>query len=80
MDGIIGHENINEIIVDRLLSILGIDHLHYQLIHSLVRIGDKDYDTWITASEDFKEPGDSKLALDDYYDLEKQPPSIDCRH
>ena len=30
--GIVGHECINEIIVDRLLTILGIDHLEYELI------------------------------------------------
>ena len=28
--------------------------------------------TWLSASEDFKAPGESKLALDSYYDLEKQ--------
>lgn len=32
--GVIGHECVNEIIVDRLLDILGIPHLHYQLIHA----------------------------------------------
>ena len=30
--GIIGHECVNELIVDRLLNILGIDHIHYHLI------------------------------------------------
>ena len=34
--GIIGHECVNEIIVDRLLSILGISHLPYQLIHAKI--------------------------------------------
>lgn len=71
MRGITGHEGINEIIVDRLLSVLGIEHLHYQLIHALVSIDGKEYETYICASEDFKEFGDSKIALDDYYDLEK---------
>lgn len=71
--GITGHECINELIVDRLLQILGIDHLHYQLIHGLVTVEGKDYETWLCASEDFKKPGESKLALDDYYDLEKNP-------
>ena len=28
VSGIIGHENVNEIIVDRLLDILNIEHLH----------------------------------------------------
>lgn len=72
VNGITGHESVNEIIVDRLLSILGIEHLHYQLIHALITIESKEYDTYICASEDFKEAGDSKIALDDYFDLEKQ--------
>ncbi len=72
LHGITGHECINEIIADRLLSILGIAHLHYQLIHACVEIASREYDTYICASEDFKEDGDSKIALDDYYDLERQ--------
>ena len=67
--GITGHESVNEIIVDRLLSVLGIEHLSYQLIHSLIVIGGKEYETYICASEDFKEPGDSKIPLDDLYEL-----------
>jgi len=69
--GITGHESINELIADRLLSILGIDHLSYQLLHGTVRIDGKEYETWLCASENFREPGESKLALDDYYDLHK---------
>ena len=36
--GIVGHECINEIIVQRLLNILGIEHLNYILVHALVKI------------------------------------------
>ena len=39
--GVIGHECVNEIIVDRLLDLLGISHLHYQLIHADVMIDGK---------------------------------------
>lgn len=69
--GIIGHECVNEIIVDRLLSILGIAHLHYQLIHARVYIDGTEYTTYICASEDFKEKGESKVALDAYYQAER---------
>ena len=65
--GIIGHECINEIIVDRLLSILGVEHLHYELIHADVEMEGKVYDTCLCASTDFKERGESKIALDNYY-------------
>ena len=71
--GIIGHEAVNEIIADRLLSILGIPHISYQLIHSDVMIDSKIYDTFLCASENFRKPGERKLALDLYYDLEKKP-------
>lgn len=33
-NGIVGHECVNELIADRLLTELGIDHFHYQLIHA----------------------------------------------
>ncbi|MBR1848331.1 MAG: hypothetical protein IJ791_03720 [Lachnospiraceae bacterium] len=65
--GIIGHECINEIIVDRLLTILGVEHLEYQLIHAEVEVGGKTFETWLCASDDFKEKGDTKLALDAFY-------------
>lgn len=71
--GIIGHECINEIIVDRLLSILGISHLPYQLIHAKILIDQKEYETWLCASKDFKQRGESKIALDAYYQAESLP-------
>ena len=64
--GITGHECVNEIIVDRLLEILGIPHLNYQLIHADILVGDKVYEVYLCCSDDFKEPGESKLALDAY--------------
>ena len=72
MGGIIGHECVNEIIVDRLLDILDIPHLHYQLIHADVLIAGKTHEVYLCASEDFKQRGESKLALDAYWDIEHQ--------
>lgn len=69
--GVTGHECVNELIVDRLLTVLGIDHLHYQLINARISIDGKEYKAWICASQDFKMKGDSKIAFDDYYDLRK---------
>ena len=40
--GVFGHECINELIVSRLLEILQIPHLHYQLLHALICIDGKD--------------------------------------
>ena len=71
MKGIVGHECINEIVVQRLLQLLGIEHLEYRLIHSMVRIEERDYETWLCASEDYKREGESKIGLEDYYAMEK---------
>lgn len=69
--GIVGHECINEIVVDRLLTILGVDHLHYRLIHANVLVDGAILETWLNASDDFKAPGESKIALDTYFELER---------
>ena len=70
--GVIGHECVNEIIVDRLLTILGVPHLEYQLIHADIEIEGKVYDTWLCASKDFKQKGESKAALDNYHQVNKE--------
>ena len=72
VEGIVGHECVNEIIVDRLLTLLGIPHLEYQLIHAKVEIDGQEYETYLCMSEDFKEPGESKIALDTYYQAERE--------
>ncbi|MGN0406946.1 MAG: hypothetical protein ACI4EJ_01685 [Bacteroides sp.] len=69
--GIIGHECVNEIIVDRLLSILGVEHLGYQLIYAYIDIDGKIYDTYICASKDFKQRGETKSALDNFYQINR---------
>ena len=79
--GIIGHECVNEIVADRLLEILGIPHLGYQLIHARILVDGSIHETWLNASEDFKAPGESKVALDTYYELEREedePPLSFC--
>lgn len=65
--GIIGHECANELVVDRLLTILGVEHLHYELINAVIEIEGKEYKTFLCASEDFKNKGESKTALDNFY-------------
>ena len=67
--GVIGHECVNEIIVDRLLTLLGVPHLNYQLINADIEIEGRGYNTYLCASDDFKEPGENKWALDDYYNF-----------
>lgn len=66
--GVVGHESVNELIVDRLLTLLGIDHLHYQLIHADILVGGKVLDTYVCASENFREKGEDKQAIDVCYE------------
>ena len=68
--GVIGHECVNEIIADRLLDVLGIPHLHYELIHADVNIDEKNHEVYLCASKDFKKKNESKLALDAYWEAE----------
>lgn len=70
--GITGHECVNEVIVDRLLDRLCIPHLSYQLINALIDVDGKEYETWLCRSIDFKKPGESKIALDTYYQMERK--------
>ena len=70
-NGITGHECVNEIIAARLLDILDIPHLDYQLINADIVIDGSRYTTYLCASEDFKTAGDSKIALDTYYQMER---------
>lgn len=67
VNGVVGHECINEIIVDRLLTILGVEHLSYQLVNAEIEVEGKIYNTYLAASEDFKLSGESKTALDNYF-------------
>lgn len=65
--GVIGHECVNEIIVDRLLTLLGVEHLSYELINANIEIESKQYNTYLCSSVDFKKKGESKIALDNFY-------------
>lgn len=72
ISGVLGHESVNEFIVDRLLNILGIEHVHYNLIHADIKVNGKFIETYLCSSDDFKNRGEEKAAFDVYYELEKQ--------
>ena len=62
---------MNELIVDRLLTLLGIEHLHYQLIHADILVDGKVQETYLCSSENFRKPGEDKQALDVFYESER---------
>ena len=69
--GVVGHECVNELIADRLLTLLGIEHLHYQLIHADILVDGKKLETYVCASENFRERGEDKQAIDVFYENER---------
>lgn len=69
--GIVGHECVNELIADRLLTILGIEHVHYQLIHADILLRGQREEVYLCASENFRRMGEDKSALDEYFDAER---------
>ena len=71
--GVTGHESINEIIADRLLTVLGIPHLAYQLIYADIIVEGHPIRTWMCASRGFRQRGEKKIALDEYYDSNRLP-------
>lgn len=72
VQGVTGHESVNEIIADRLLSILDIPHLEYQLIHADIIVDQKPIRTWLCASYNFRQRGEKKIAIEDYYASSRQ--------
>lgn len=70
--GVFGHECVNELIVSRLLDILGVEHLSYQLIYALISIDGKEEKGYINRSVNFRKKKERKQALDIFYDLHRE--------
>lgn len=65
--GVVGHECVNELVAGRLLELLGIPHLEYKLIHADISVRGKIFNTWLTASFDFKQAGEDKIPIETFY-------------
>lgn len=70
--GVFGHECVNELIVSRLMDILGITHVAYRLVRALVVIDGRETETWISVSDNFRKDNEEKIAFDLFYDLQKK--------
>ena len=68
--GVFGHECVNELIVSRLMNVLGIPHVTYRLVHVAIKVDEKELETWISVSENFRKENEEKLPYDLYYDLQ----------
>lgn len=71
--GIVGHESINELIVSRLLDEINIPHTNYDLKKAKIMIdGSEINNAYVAISRDFKETGDKKIAMDEYFEIEHE--------
>lgn len=67
--GIFGHESVNEVVISRFLDMLGVPHLHYDGAYSKVLLNGNEHTTYVCWSDSFRNPGESKIALDTYFAL-----------
>lgn len=67
--GMFGHESANELIVSRLLEVLGIPHLRYQLVFAKICINGQELEGYISRTANFKQKNERKAAFDTYYEL-----------
>lgn len=72
INGIFGFEAFNEIIADRLLSFLGFSHLEYNLVLGKILVNSKEYITYLNYTYDFKQPNETKMTLENFYELNKE--------
>lgn len=72
VNGIVGHECINELIVSRLLDVLEIQHLNYQLIHGDIIIENKRYNTYFCRSESYRERGERKMTFENLFQMQRK--------
>lgn len=72
INGIFGYEAFNEIIADRLLTILKFSHLEYHLALGKILINNKEYITYLNYTYDFKRTNETKMTLENFYELNKE--------
>ena len=70
--GIFGHECVNELVASRLLGLMGIEHVGYKLIHALVEVDGKGYETWVSASSSYRHSTERKQAMDVFFRFNRQ--------
>ena len=71
LNGVYGHECVNETIAARLMDVLCVEHVPYRLVHARVRIDGHEYETWLSESASFRKRGESKVSLARFYGLNR---------
>ena len=69
VSGIYGHESANEVFVSRLLTALDIPHVEYHGAQANITLNNKDIETYVCWSREFKHRAETKMAFDTYFAL-----------
>lgn len=67
--GVYGHEAVNEIVAMNVAKMLNIDCLDYELVHGVIKITNKNYNTFVTKSKNFRRQDEDKMSLETFYEL-----------
>ena len=68
---IFGYESFNEIIASRIMELLSINHLDYNLLYGDIIINEKEYKTYLNYSYDFKKNNETKASFENFYNFYK---------
>ena len=71
VNGVYGHECVNETIAARLMDILCVRHVPYKLVHARVLIDGREHETWLSESASFRKRGESKISLARFFGLNR---------
>ncbi len=71
INGLFGYDAFNEIIAARIMEQLNISHLDYYLIHGTILINEKEYNTYLNYSYDFKKNTETKVTFENFFNLNK---------
>lgn len=63
-----GNECVNEVIVSRLLNILGIEHVSYEIVFGNINIENEIYKTQVVWCKDFCRVDETKIPINKYYE------------
>lgn len=69
LSGFYGHEAVNEVIVSRLLDLLGIEHTKYTGCKALIQVANRQFETYVRKSLNYRHTDESKLTLETFYAL-----------
>lgn len=71
VNGVYGHECVNEVVASRLMDILLVEHIPYRLVHARVLVDKREHETWLCESTSFRKGGESKISLAKFYGLNR---------